>query len=156
MTRRSRAISPVLAPRENRRAASSRNRSRRCCSAGVYPPRCSHLMPPVIRQQPASVTTPISTNSSWLKHSSRPIGGSAGCRSPPILVAAGWQDVGRRGLLAGDERAELTGSPFLPIGMAADLLFLHSRRGKTAFCPRGVRNRGDCLVSATHLLDHVP
>jgi hypothetical protein len=27
---------------------------------------------------------------------------------------------------------------------------------KTAFCPRGVRRPGICLVSATHLLDHVP
>ena len=46
VTRRSRAISPVLSPRANRSAASSRNRSRRCCSAGAYPPRCLYLMPP--------------------------------------------------------------------------------------------------------------
>jgi hypothetical protein len=34
----------VLSPRANRPAASSRNRSRRCCSAGVYPPRCAYRM----------------------------------------------------------------------------------------------------------------
>jgi hypothetical protein len=34
--------------------------------------------------------------------------------------------------------------------------FSNPRRGKTAFCPRGVRNPGVCLVSATHVLDHVP
>jgi len=30
----------------NRPAATSRNRSRRCCSAGVYRPRCPYRMPP--------------------------------------------------------------------------------------------------------------
>ncbi len=30
------------------------------------------------------------------------------------------------------------------------------RRVKTAFCPRGVRNPGVCLVSVTQVLDHVP
>ena len=44
VTRRSAAISGVLSPRANRPAASSRNRSRRCCSAGVYPPRCAYRM----------------------------------------------------------------------------------------------------------------
>jgi len=38
VTRRSRAISPIPSPRANRPAASSRSRSRRRCSAGVYPP----------------------------------------------------------------------------------------------------------------------
>jgi pyruvate,water dikinase len=51
------AISPILSPSANRSAASSRSRSRRCCSAGVYPPRCAYLMPPVIRRQPADVIT---------------------------------------------------------------------------------------------------
>ena len=44
VTRRSAATSGVLSPRANRPAASSRNRSRRCCSAGVYPPRCAYRM----------------------------------------------------------------------------------------------------------------
>ena len=41
-TRRSCAISPIPSPRANRPAASSRSRSRRCCSADVYPPRCAY------------------------------------------------------------------------------------------------------------------
>ena len=45
VTRRSRAISVIPSPRANRPAASSRSRSRRCCSAGVYPPRCAYRMP---------------------------------------------------------------------------------------------------------------
>ena len=50
-----------------------------------------------------------------------------------------------------------TVSPSQPIGIATDLLFLHSpRRVNTAFCPSGVRSPGVCLVSATQVLDHVP
>src|SRR5215470_12582958 len=45
VTRRSCAISLIVSPRANRPAASSRSRSRRCCSAGVYPPRCAYRMP---------------------------------------------------------------------------------------------------------------
>src|SRR6266852_3189523 len=44
VTRRSCAISLIPSPRANRPAASSRSRSRRCCSAGVYPPRCAYRM----------------------------------------------------------------------------------------------------------------
>ena len=40
VTRRSRAISPTPSPRANRPPAFSR--TRRCCSAGVYPPRCAY------------------------------------------------------------------------------------------------------------------
>src|SRR5712691_6794965 len=46
VTSRSRAISLIPSPRANRPAASSRSRSRRCCSAGVYPPRCPYRMFP--------------------------------------------------------------------------------------------------------------
>jgi hypothetical protein len=45
VTRRSHAISLIVSPRANLPAASSRNRSRRCCSAGGYPPRCAYRMP---------------------------------------------------------------------------------------------------------------
>ena len=39
----------------NRPAASSRSRSRRCCSAGVYPPRCAYRIPrSYARSQPTS------------------------------------------------------------------------------------------------------
>ena len=44
VTRRSCAISLILSPRANRPAACSRSRSRRCCSAGVYPPRFPYRM----------------------------------------------------------------------------------------------------------------
>jgi len=55
VTRRSRAICPVASPRANRPAASSRSRSRRCCPAGVYPPRCAYRMPrSYARSQPTS------------------------------------------------------------------------------------------------------
>ena len=55
VTRRSRAISPIASPRANRLAASSRSRSRRSCSAGVYPPRCAYLIPrSYARDHPAS------------------------------------------------------------------------------------------------------
>src|SRR5882724_909346 len=55
VTRRSPAISLTGSPRANRPAASSRSPSRRCCSAGVYPPRCAYLMPrSYARNQPAS------------------------------------------------------------------------------------------------------
>jgi hypothetical protein len=42
VTRRSCAISLIPSPRANRPAAYSRSCSRRCCSAGVYPPRCAN------------------------------------------------------------------------------------------------------------------
>ena len=45
VTRRSRAISLISSPRANRPAASIRSRSRRCWSAGVYPPRRTYRMP---------------------------------------------------------------------------------------------------------------
>src|SRR6516225_9437325 len=55
VTRRSCAISLTASPRANRSAACSRNRSRRCCSAGVYPPRCAYRMhPSYARSQPTS------------------------------------------------------------------------------------------------------
>ena len=55
VTRRSRAISLIASPRANRPAASSRSRSRRCCSAGVYPPRCAYRMSrSYARSQPTS------------------------------------------------------------------------------------------------------
>ena len=55
VTRRSRAISLIVSPRANRPAASSRSRSRRCCSAGVYPPRCAYRMSwSYARSQPTS------------------------------------------------------------------------------------------------------
>src|SRR6185312_2140906 len=55
VTRRSRAISPIASPRTNRPAASIRSRSRRCCSAGVYPPRCAYRMhPSYARDRPTS------------------------------------------------------------------------------------------------------
>src|SRR6266576_730619 len=44
VTLRSCAISVIPSPRANRSAACSRSRSRRCCSAGVYPPRCAYRM----------------------------------------------------------------------------------------------------------------
>ena len=54
-TRRSRAISVIVSPRANRPAACSRSRSRRCCSAGVYPPRCAYRMHwSYARNQPTS------------------------------------------------------------------------------------------------------
>jgi hypothetical protein len=34
--------------------------------------------------------------------------------------------------------------------------FSISRRVNAAFCPCGVRSPGACLVSATHVVDHVP
>ena len=40
------AISSIPSPRVNRPAAPSSSRSRRCCSAGVYPPRCAYRMLP--------------------------------------------------------------------------------------------------------------
>jgi hypothetical protein len=43
-----------------------------------------------------------------------------------------------------------------PIGIATDLPFLYFRHVNTAFCARGVRSPGVCLVSATQVLDHVP
>src|SRR5579859_3553786 len=58
VTRKSRAISLILSPRANRPAASSRSRSRRCCSAGVYPPRCAYRMhPSYARKHPTSRPT---------------------------------------------------------------------------------------------------
>ena len=55
VTRRSREISLIPSPRANRPAASSRSRSRRCCSAGVYPPRCAYRIPrSYARSQPTS------------------------------------------------------------------------------------------------------
>src|SRR6516225_6213508 len=55
VTRNSSAISLTVSPRANRPAASSRSRSRRCCSAGVYPPRCAYRMPrSYASKQPAS------------------------------------------------------------------------------------------------------
>jgi len=55
VTRRSRATWLVVSPRANRSAACSRSRSRRCCSAGVYPPRCAYRMPrSYAASQPAS------------------------------------------------------------------------------------------------------
>lgn len=55
MTRRSRATLRVVSPRANRSAARSRSRSRRCCSAGVYPHRCTYRMPrSYAASQPAS------------------------------------------------------------------------------------------------------
>jgi hypothetical protein len=55
VTRRSRAISPVPSPRANRPAASNLNRSRRCCSAGVYPPLCAYrILPSYAHNQPTS------------------------------------------------------------------------------------------------------
>ena len=55
VTRRSCAISLIVPPRANRPAASSRSRSRRCCSAGVYPPRCAYRMHwSYARNQPTS------------------------------------------------------------------------------------------------------
>ena len=54
-TRRSSAISLIVSPQANRPAASSRSRSRRCCSAGVYPPRCAYrISPSYARNQPTS------------------------------------------------------------------------------------------------------
>jgi hypothetical protein len=54
-TRKSCAISLTLSPRANRPAASSRSPSRRCCSAGVYPPRCAYRIPrSYARKQPTS------------------------------------------------------------------------------------------------------
>jgi hypothetical protein len=45
----------IPSPRANRPAASSRSRSRRCCSAGVYPPRCAYRIPrSYARSQPTS------------------------------------------------------------------------------------------------------
>ena len=44
VTLRSCAIWLIVSPRANRPAACSRSRSRRCCSAGVYPPRCAYRM----------------------------------------------------------------------------------------------------------------
>src|SRR5258708_5587597 len=55
VTRKSCAISLTLSPRANRPAASSRSPSRRCCSAGVYPPRCAYRIPrSYARKQPTS------------------------------------------------------------------------------------------------------
>ena len=55
VTLRSRAISLIVSPRANRSAASSRSRSRRCCSAGVYPPRCAYrMLSSYARNQPTS------------------------------------------------------------------------------------------------------
>src|SRR5512135_2272418 len=55
VTRRSCAISLIVSPRANRPAASSRSRSRRRCSAGVYPPRCAYRMHwSYARNQPTS------------------------------------------------------------------------------------------------------
>jgi hypothetical protein len=55
VTRRSRAISLIVSPRANRPAASSRSRSRRCCPAGEYPPRCAYRMhPSYARSRPTS------------------------------------------------------------------------------------------------------
>src|SRR6266567_1868837 len=55
VTRKSCAIWLILSPRANRAAASSRNCSRRCCSAGVYPPRCAYRIPrSYAREQPTS------------------------------------------------------------------------------------------------------
>jgi hypothetical protein len=55
VTRRSRATWLAVSPRANRSAARSRSRSRRCCSAGVYPPRCAYRMPrSYARSQPTS------------------------------------------------------------------------------------------------------
>ena len=45
------AISLIASPRANLPAASSRSRSRRCCSAGVYPPRCAYRMHPAYRRK---------------------------------------------------------------------------------------------------------
>ena len=46
--------------------------------------------------------------------------------------------------------------PIPAIGIATDLLFPIFRRVDTAFCSCGVRSPGVCLVSAVHVLDHVP
>jgi hypothetical protein len=64
VTRRSRAISPVLSPAANRPAASSRNRSRQCCSAGVSPLPIPHTP----RHTPATSRrrASVSTSSTWL------------------------------------------------------------------------------------------
>ena len=57
LTRRSRAMSRVDSPSSNRPAASSRNRSRRSCSAGVYPPLCPYRMTSVVHPERRTVTT---------------------------------------------------------------------------------------------------
>src|SRR6516164_7655435 len=50
-----RPISVLIRPSVHRSAASSRSRSRRCCSAGVYPPRCAYLISrSYARDRPAS------------------------------------------------------------------------------------------------------
>jgi hypothetical protein len=49
-----------------------------------------------------------------------------------------------------------TGSPSLPIGCPLTCGYSIPRRVKAAFCPRGVRSFGVCLVSATQVVDHVP
>jgi len=55
VTRKSRAISLIVSPQANLAAACSRSRSRRCCSAGVYPPCCAYRMhPSYARNQPTS------------------------------------------------------------------------------------------------------
>ena len=55
MTRRSCAISLIPSPRANRSAACTRSRSRRCCSAGVYPPHCAYrILRSYARNQPPS------------------------------------------------------------------------------------------------------
>ena len=42
----------ISSPRANRSAACSRSRSRRCCPAGVYPPRCAYRMPRSYARKP--------------------------------------------------------------------------------------------------------
>lgn len=46
VTLRSLAIAATPSPQANRSAACIRTRSRRCCSAGVYPPHCAYRMHP--------------------------------------------------------------------------------------------------------------
>jgi hypothetical protein len=56
VTRSSAVISEVLSPRSNRSAAPSCTRSRRCCSAGAYPPRCAYrILPSYDSGRPASL-----------------------------------------------------------------------------------------------------